>query len=92
MQTEIIVTNSLYSTAATFSKVYFFYWMQLHEKIGPIVIFASHVITDVVTVSIMYIVILIAFSSGIILILGTERITKRLYRQNLLNRSNDTIL
>merc|ERR1711892_1097544 len=36
-ESELMVTNSLYSIAATVSTVHLFYWMQLHDKIGPIV-------------------------------------------------------
>ena len=84
-EAEITITSSLYSTAATVSCIYFFFWMQLHEKIGPIVIYATNVISDVITVSIMYIIILVAFTSGIIFTLGTERINEQFDKNKLMN-------
>ena len=89
-ETELMVTNSLYSVAATVSTIHLFYWLQLHDKIGPIVISASQVISDVVTVSSMYIIILIAFSSGIIFILGTEKVAQAFHMRKLFNPEDDT--
>ena len=91
-ETELMVTNSLYSIAATVSTVHLFYWMQLHDKIGPIVISASQVIIDVLTVSSMFIIILIAFSSGIIFILGTEKVAQAFHVRKLFNSENATSL
>ena len=91
-ESELMITNSLYSIAATISTVHLFYWMQLHDKIGPIVISARHVLMDVFTVSSMYIIILIAFSSGIVFILGTEKVVEAFHSRKLWNTEEARLL
>ena len=91
-ESELMITNSLYSIAATISTVHLFYWMQLHDKIGPIVISARHVLTDVFTVSSMYLIILIAFSSGIVFILGTKKVMEAFHNRQLWNENNESLL
>ena len=70
------VTYAFYSVSATVSVIHLFYWLQLNDKLGPVVISASQVIMDVFTISSMYVIFLIAFSGGIIFILGTEKVTQ----------------
>ena len=70
------VTYAFYSVAATVSVIHLFYWLQLNDKLGPVVISASQVIMDVFTISSMYVIFLVGFSGGIIFILGTEKVTQ----------------
>ena len=76
IETEVRVTYAFYSVAATVSVIHLFYWLQLNDKLGPVVISASQVIMDVFTISSMYVIFLIGFSGGIIFILHTERVTQ----------------
>ena len=76
IRTEVRVTYAFYSVAATVSVIHLFYWLQLNDKLGPVVISASQVIMDVFTISSMYVIFLVGFSGGIIFILGTEKVTQ----------------
>ncbi|XP_023321005.1 short transient receptor potential channel 5 [Eurytemora carolleeae] len=75
-ENEIMWTNTLFSVSTTISYIHFLYWLQLNPSIGPVVISASQVVTDVLTISSMYLILLCAFASGIIFIIGTEKITE----------------
>lgn len=43
-ESEIMWTNTLFSVSTTISYIHFLYWLQLHPRIGPVVISASQVI------------------------------------------------
>ena len=53
----------------------FVYWLQLHEKFGPIVINMSRVINDIITIAVTYLIICIGFSFGMIILLD-EKVVK----------------
>ena len=76
MKTELTTTYALYSVATTVSVIQLFYWFQLNDKLGPVVISASQVVRDVFTISSMYVIFLVAFSGGIIFIIGTEKVAQ----------------
>jgi hypothetical protein len=53
--------------AATLSLMRIIYWFLLHDRIGPVVINMSRAILDIVTITITYVFVLLAFTSGRIL-------------------------
>ena len=82
-------TYALYSVATTVSVIQLFYWFQLNDKLGPVVISASQVVLDVFTISSMYVIILVAFSGGIIFIIGTEKVAQS-FRLQFLFKANSS--
>ena len=48
------------------------YWLQLHEKMGPIVINISRVAKDILTMAGTYLIIVCAFSSGLVFALSNH--------------------
>ena len=48
------------------------YWLQLHEKIGPVVINMSRVIVDIFSLMGSYLLICLAFASGLVFVMTTE--------------------
>ena len=48
------------------------YWLQLSKRIGPLVLNISRVFTDIITVVASYVVIVIAFTSGLSFVLPTQ--------------------
>ena len=44
------------------------YWFQLHDKVGPIVLNVSRVMTDIVTIFFVYIVTIVAYTVGLVLV------------------------
>ena len=89
-ETEAKIANSMFALAATISMMHSLYWLQLHDKMGPIVISVSKIVMDVITISSMYIIVLFSFSSGIMFILGTEKITSLKCRRTL-NSTGETL-
>ena len=89
-EAEARLANSMFALAATISMMHSLYWLQLHPKMGPIVISVSKIVMDVITISSMYVIVLISFSSGIMFILGTEKITDLKCRRTL-NSTVETI-
>ena len=57
---------------STMSVNRFMYWLQLHEKIGPIVINMTRVARDILTMAGTYIIICVAFSSGLVFALSNH--------------------
>ena len=57
---------------AALSMIRCIYWLQLSERIGPLVINMSRVVMDLFTVMISYLMLLIAFTSGLVLVLANE--------------------
>ena len=51
----------------------FIYWLQLHEKFGPIVINMSRVVNDIITIFFTYIIVCMAFSFGLIFLLDEKQ-------------------
>ena len=70
---EAYLSDALFAIATTISVLHFLYWMQLHDTMGPIVISVSKVLKDVITISCMYLVVLSAFSCGIVF-MGSDKI------------------
>ena len=52
------------------------YWLQLHEKIGPVVINMSRVLVDIFSMVGTYVLVAFAFTSGLVFIISTEHYTK----------------
>ena len=52
------------------------YWLQLHEKIGPVVINMSRVLIDIFSMVGTYVLVAFAFTSGLVFIISTEHYTK----------------
>ena len=88
VKAELMTTYALYSVATTVSVIQLFYWFQLNDKLGPVVISASQVLLDVFTISSMYVIFLVAFSGGIIFIIGTEKVAQSFRVQFLRPYSN----
>ena len=86
-----MTTYALYSVATTVSVIQLFYWFQLNDKLGPVVISASQVLLDVFTISSMYVIFLVAFSGGIIFIIGTEKVAQSFRVQFLRPYSNRSL-
>ena len=89
VKTELMATYALYSVATTVSVIQLFYWFQLNDKLGPVVISASQVLLDVFTISSMYVIFLVAFSGGIIFIIGTEKVAQS-FRVQFLFKGNSS--
>ena len=88
VKAELMTTYALYSVATTVSVIQLFNWFQLNDKLGPVVISASQVLLDVFTISSMYVIFLVAFSGGIIFIIGTEKVAQSFRVQFLRPYSN----
>jgi hypothetical protein len=63
--------------ASTQALMRLIYWVQLHEKVGPVVINMSRVIVDIFSIAGSYLLIALSFSTGLVFILTTEH-----YRNN----------
>ena len=50
------------------------YWLQFHEKFGPIVINLSRVMNDLTTIAITYLIICMGFSFGLIFVLNESHL------------------
>ena len=48
------------------------YWFQLHDKVGPIVLNVSRVMTDIVTIFFVYIITIVAYTVGLVLVLNID--------------------
>ena len=48
----------------------FVYWLQFHEKFGPIVINISRVMNDLSTIAITYLIVWLGFSIGLFFLLN----------------------
>ena len=57
---------------ATLSMFRLIYWLQLSKRIGPLVLNISRVFTDIITVVASYVIIVIAFTSGLSFVLPTQ--------------------
>ena len=60
------------SLGATQALMRLSYWMQLQEKLGPVVINISKVVTDILTVAGAYFLVMFSFSSGLVFVLTNE--------------------
>ena len=60
------------SLGATQALMRLSYWMQLQEKLGPVVINISKVVTDILTVAGAYVLVMFSFSSGLVFVLTNE--------------------
>ena len=65
-ESEAYFSDAMFAIATTISVLHFLYWIQLHNTMGPIVISVSKVLRDVLTISVMYIIVLLAFTCGIV--------------------------
>ena len=59
--------TSIFTLAVHFR---FVYWLQFHEKFGPIVINFSRVINDISTIAITYLIFILGFSLGLMFLLN----------------------
>jgi hypothetical protein len=80
------LTDAMFAVATTISIMHFLYWIQLHKTMGPIVISISKVFSDVVTISCMYLVVLLAFSCGIVF-LSSDKISRDECKYKLTQKS-----
>ena len=64
----ITIINFHLIIGSTFAVLYVAYWMQLSERLGPIMINLSRVVSDVTTIMCNYLIILVAFSLGILFV------------------------
>ena len=62
----------LLGIAVTLSIIRVIYWLQLQEKMGPLVINISRVILSIFSVLITYILVLLAFTAGLVFIVQSE--------------------
>ena len=62
----------LLGIAVTLSIIRVIYWLQLQEKLGPLVINISRVILSIFSVLTTYILILLAFTAGLVFIAQSE--------------------
>ncbi len=61
----LLTSNALYGMAATSTTLSLLYWLQLHDRMGPLVINLRRVIFDVVTMAVIFAIIYFAFCAGI---------------------------
>ncbi|XP_059078651.1 short transient receptor potential channel 1-like [Tigriopus californicus] len=59
-------SNCALSVAAVMSGMRLFYWCQLHDRIGPIVINLSKVIMDLATFTVIFLIMIMSFGIGIV--------------------------
>ena len=69
-ETEVIdelelISNICYAIATITTVVGILYWLQLHKKMGPIIIQLSHIITEVGTILTIWAIVLQAFTFGL---------------------------
>ncbi len=67
---------------ATLSLNRLMYWLQLNERVGPIVINMARILNDILTIASTYVLVCLAFSAGLIFILSTESYTNNVARLN----------
>ena len=48
------------------------YWLQLHEKMGPIVINMNRIVRDILTMAGSYLIICVGFSAGLVFALSNH--------------------
>ena len=60
------VSNCLFASAATMSGIRLFYWFQLHDKIGPIVINLSKVFADLIVFTIIFALLMGSFAVALV--------------------------
>ena len=61
------------------------YWFQLHDKVGPIVLNVSRVVTDIVTIFFVYIITIVAYTVGLVLVLEMD-----LFKKDGISKSLDS--
>ena len=61
------------------------FWLQMNRRFGPVVININRVVLDIVTITCSYLVMLMAYSLGILFVL-----TVHTYPYNAPNSSNET--
>ena len=86
---EAYFSDAMFALATTISVLHFLYWIQLHNTMGPIVISVSKVLGDVLTISVMYIIVLLAFTCGIVFMsrgIGTVECKHLLLNSTLVRR------
>ena len=66
----IKASNGLLTLAATASIIRVIYWFLLHDTIGPVVINMSRAILDILTITITFAFVLIAFSTGMVFLVA----------------------
>jgi hypothetical protein len=66
------VSSSLLATAATLSVLKLLYWMQMHDRVGPVVINISKVVIDILTMVGILALMLLGFGFGFTFILHSS--------------------
>ena len=69
--------------ATTQSIIRWIYWLQLSERIGPLVINISRVIMDIFSVAGSYVLIALAFTFGLVFVLAYENYYKELKKNDV---------
>ena len=68
IRNALLASRIMLSLSATSSLLKLMYWFQLHDKVGPIVLNVSRVMTDIVTIFFVYIVTIVAYTVGLVLV------------------------
>ena len=92
IRNALLASRIMLSLSATSSLLKLMYWFQLHDKVGPIVLNVSRVMTDIVTIFFVYIVTIVAYTVGLVLVRnidlsGLVGISKSLHNETHINAS-----
>ncbi len=67
------LSTSLFAVAAVNSGMRLLYFMQMHDRLGPIIINLSRVMLDIMTMLTVYVLMVLAFSTAFVYMLSSEK-------------------